>query len=384
MGIDPIISLLRSLPESAALRPGDRLNVKIVEVLENQRALVSLGGFRTMATVAFPVAAGDELQVQVQAVQEQLQLRLVPAEGGQGASAARAAGPAAASAADLFKELQERIDRLARATAQQPANLQLPAGLRGIAEALRLFSEPLDPGASPAVLAGRLREFCEESGLFLEQRLADIVRKGSGRAGSAPPAEAAAADPAERILATDLKARLLTLKAFFDSAAGRQLMEDSREASGLAKAALELLAGVRAGQAQIGSPTVAADPFQMVHFPLPLPGEPGRGELKIAYRRRRAVGKQEGHRAAIRLDLDRIGAVRADLALLGSCLEVSIFVGSAAVQDLIRRHASEAHEALAPFFERVAVQVSVSSSKIAQFASEDWRPALATRVDVRV
>ena len=384
MEIGPIISPLRGLPESVALRPGERLNVNILEVFENQRVLVSLGGFRTMATVTFPVAAGDELQVQVEAAHGQLQLRLVPTGAGPGAPGARAVGPAAASAAECFKQLQEQIDQLARATAHGPVLAQLPAEPRLIAEALRLFIEPLDPGSNPATLAGKLQEWCEESGLFLEQRLADVVRKGSDRAGAAGAADAAAGDPAGRILSTDLKARLLSLKAFFESADGRQWVQDSREAAGLARAALELLAGVRAGQAQIGPPSTAADAFQMVHFPLPLPDERGRGELKIAYRRKPAAGKQEAHRAAILLQLDRIGAVRADLALLGSSLEVSIFVGSAAVQDLIRRRVSEVHAALAPFFARVAVQVSVSSSKIAQFASEDWRPALETRVDVRV
>ncbi len=384
MEIGPIINPLRGLPESVALQPGERLNVKILEVFEDQRVLVSLGGFRTMATVTFQVAAGDELQVQVQAAHGQLQLRLVPAEAGPGTPAARAVGPAAAGAAECFKQLQERIDQLARATAQRPALAQLPAEPRLIAEALRLFIEPLDPGSNPAALAGKLQEWCEESGLFLEQRLADVVRKGSDRAGAAVAADAAAGDSAGRILATDLKARLLFLKAFFGSADGRQWVQGSREAAGLAKAALELLAGVRAGQAQLGPPSAAADPFQMVHFPLPLPDERGRGELKIAYRRKPTAGKQEGRRAAILLQLDRIGAVRADLAMLGSSLEVSIFVGSAAVQDLIRRRVTEVHAALAPFFARVAVQVSVSSSKIAQFASEDWRPALETRVDVRV
>jgi hypothetical protein len=39
---------------------------------------------------------------------------------------------------------------------------------------------------------------------------------------------------------------------------------------------------------------------------------------------------------------------------------------------------------LSPFFEHVALQVSVSPRKIARFGIEDWRPAGKTRVDVRV
>jgi hypothetical protein len=39
---------------------------------------------------------------------------------------------------------------------------------------------------------------------------------------------------------------------------------------------------------------------------------------------------------------------------------------------------------LAPFFEQVAFQVSVSTRKIARFASDELRPGNEARVDVRV
>ena len=78
MEIGSIIDILRSLPETAALKPGDVLTVKVLEVFENQRALVDLGRFRTLADITFPVAAGDELRVRVQETQGQLRLQLAP------------------------------------------------------------------------------------------------------------------------------------------------------------------------------------------------------------------------------------------------------------------------------------------------------------------
>jgi len=122
----------------------------------------------------------------------------------------------------------------------------------------------------------------------------------------------------------------------------------------------------------------------MVHFALPMPDDRSRTGLKIAYRRRSAGGRKEGHRAAILVQLDRIGAVRADLTLLEAGLNVSIFVSKPEMRDLVNRHASEVRDALAPFFDHVAFQVSVSSRKIDRFASEDWRPAGQSQVDVRV
>jgi hypothetical protein len=113
-------------------------------------------------------------------------------------------------------------------------------------------------------------------------------------------------------------------------------------------------------------------------------GERCRAELKIAYGRRPAAGKQEGHRAAILLELDRLGAVRADLTLVGRRLNVAVFVSEAGMRDLVNRHAPEVCDALTPLFEQVTFQVSVSSRKLTGFVSEDWRPAGETQVDVRV
>ena len=384
MEIGSIIAILRSLPETAALKPGDVLNVKVLEVFEDRRALVDLGRFRALADITFPVAAGDEIRVRVQETQGQLRLQLVPVTGDPVPSAGMAAGPVQAVAVESLKQLQVRIDQLAGAQQRLPDSQPLSAEFRQVVDALRLFLEPFEPGSSPDALARKLKEFCQDSGLFLEHRLAAAVRSSADRAGGAPPPEAGSAGASERILATDLKARLVFLKVFFDSAAGRQLAHDSREIGGLARAAAELLADIRAGQEQMAQPAAASDPFQMVHFALPLPDGRGRAGLKIAYRRRPAAGTPEGHRAAILLELDRMGAVRADLTLLNAGLNVSIFVSDSGLREHVNRHAPEVNDALAPFFEHVAVQVSVSPRKIERFASEDWRPAGETQVDVRV
>jgi hypothetical protein len=79
-----------------------------------------------------------------------------------------------------------------------------------------------------------------------------------------------------------------------------------------------------------------------------------------------------------------MGAVRADLILLNSGLNVSIFVSDSGLKDEVRRHVNEVREALAPLFQNVTVQVSVSPRKIDRFESEEWRPGGQRQVDVRV
>ena len=378
MEIGSIIDILRILPESAALKPGDLLNVKVLDVFKDQRAMVDLGRFRAMAEITFPVAAGDDLRVMVRETQGRLSLQLVPASGEPAPSAARATGPVTAAALESLHQVRVRIDQLADAI-QTPSGSQkppqLPADLRPVADALRQFLEPFEPGLGTEILSRRLKDFCENSGLFLEPHLAAAFTKtadGTGRI------------PAERILASDLKARLAVLIGFFESAIGGSLVHDRREFAELSRAAAELLADIRSGQDQLAKAHAETHPFQMVHFALPMPDARCRAELKIAYGRRPTAGPDDGHRAAILLELDRMGAVRADLTLQFRRLNVAIFVSDDSTRDLVHRHAPEVHDALAPFFENVTFQVSVSSRKIAGFASEDWRYPGETQVDVRV
>ena len=378
MEIDSIIGILRDLPSNAALRPGDLLKVTVLEVFDNQRALVDLGRFRAVADIAFPVAAGDELRVTVRETRGRLSLQLASNSGEPALPAGRTAGPIQAAALESLQQVRVRIDQLVDAVRNPPGSqnpLQLPPGLGEAVEALRQFLEPLAPGSGTETLAGRLKGFCEDSGLFLEPHLAAALRKTTDSAGRSA---------AERILSSDLKARLVALKGFIESAIGRSLLHGSREFAGLAQAAAELLADIRAGQEQLAPPHAGPQSFQMVHFALPMADERCRAELKIAYGRRPAAGKQEGHRAAILLELDRMGAGRADLTLLGRRLTVAVLVSEAVMRDLVNRHAPEVCDALTPLFEQLTFQVSVSSRKLTGFVSEDWRPAGETQVDVRV
>jgi len=372
MAIGSIIDILRIPPEGAALKPGDLLSVKVLEVFENDRAMVDLGRFRAIAETTFPVVAGDELRVRVRETAGRLSLQLVPSPGEAALPTARTAGPVPAAALDGLHRVGDAIDRLADSA---QTLLPLPPDLRRVLDGLRQLLEPFEPGLGTEILARRLRGFCEGSGLFLETHLAAALAK---------TADGTEGMPVERILASDLKARLAVLTEFFKCGVGRSLAQDSREFAGLARAAAELLTEIRTGQEQLAKAPAETHFFQTVHFALPMPDARCRAKLKIGYGRRPAAGRDEGHRAAILLELDRMGAVRADLILQGRRLNVAVFVSEARMRDLVHRHASEVMDALAPFFDRVDFQASVSSRKIAGFASEEWRAPGETQVDVRV
>ena len=380
MEIGSIINVLQSVPEASALKAGDLLKIHVVEVFENQRILADMGRWRTMAEISFPVAPGDEFWVRVQAASGQLRLQRVPPPDG----TAPAGGPVTGASAQSLHPVWMGAEELAKVVGRLSDSGPMPHDVRPLLETLRGLLGPFDLGSPADALSAKLKLFCENCGLFLESRLGAALERAAEGPDMDPAANTASPAAAARVLANDLKARLLFLKAFLEAAKPDAFDLDRGAAAGLNRAVTGVLADIRGMQEQMVKTASAEQPFQMVHFALPTTDAPHPVQLKIAYWRRRAREKQDGHRAAILLALDRVGPVRADLFLLGRSLNISIFVSSAELQNVFARHAPDMRAALAEWFDPVGVQVKVSARTIERFVSEDWRPAGESLVDVRI
>jgi len=58
-----------------SLRPGDKLEGKILEIKNNGKVLISFGKFRVVADIKFPVKVGETLPVVVESKGTRLQFR---------------------------------------------------------------------------------------------------------------------------------------------------------------------------------------------------------------------------------------------------------------------------------------------------------------------
>lgn len=58
-----------------SLRPGDKLEGKILEIKNNGKVLISFGKFRVVADIKFPVVVGETLPVVVESKGTRLQFR---------------------------------------------------------------------------------------------------------------------------------------------------------------------------------------------------------------------------------------------------------------------------------------------------------------------
>jgi len=366
--------------EEMPLRAGDLLRLRVIDVREDNRALVDFGKFRALAEVAFPVTAGDELTVKVIDTRGQLRLSLVPA-GAEAAPTPGAAEPSKPFAAHSLTQLRQQLEQVAEVLAR-PSGQAASVAIRSAIEELRSFLEPLQTDAGAAQTTPRVRSLCEDSGIFFEKRLETALSRtaAEGDAAGPPPADL---PQVRRILAEDLKARLSAIKHLFESQAADLPAVASRAAAAVVTSADGMLEEIVRQQERIAARRDEADAFQVIHFSLPLKDAGEGARLKIGYPSRRRGATREGFRAALLLALDRLGPTRIDLFMLERSLSLTFFVTSRTAQETVETHAGDLKPALETLFDSVSVNVCVSEQKIADFEYEDQLPAGGRRLDVR-
>jgi hypothetical protein len=364
----------------AAPKAGERLAVQVLQVREDGKVLVDCGRFRARADVSFPVAVGEQFTVKVLDARGTLRLEVVrpqPAAGVELPAEAPPADPVRPIPDALLREVQAQSDRLLSAL---PGASAADADSGGLASALTRVAELLRPlelrtgGNAPE----RLQDFCRNSGLFLETRLQELLTREAAEGPAGRPVNAAAL---RRILAADLKAQLAAIVRGLE--AGEPALAAGREANDMAQSARALLAEIVRQQGEITRTADDARQFTLVHFSLPLNAPQGGARLKVGFPRRRRKRPGDGHRAALLVELDRLGTVRADLHLVERSLSADLFVSRPEIKPVVQEHVTELRESLSPLFADVRVTVRVSEKKVADFEWEDLGPAVAGRLDVR-
>lgn len=366
------------------LKTGDHLRLRVVEMRTSQLALVDFGRFRVLAEVAFPAAVGDELVVKVIDAQKgQLHLGVVEAPGGKAIPAPQWNAPLRPFADETLKQVRVTLERLLAFIGRFPNEEPDHMGLSQLLFGLRSFLESLEPGSGGEHVSQRLQAWCADSGVFFEKRLEAALRQ-IGAEADAANSEAPAGHPRlQSILAQDLKARLAMILHLLRLRDARQSISGAREAAEFARSVEKLLSDIRHQQAEIVRRWNASDPFQTIHFPLPLNDISGRARLKIGFPRAIPSQRRSGFRAALLLEFDALGKTRIDLLLTDRCLSASFFVETARAKAFVEENAHQIYSVLSPFFEYVEVNVRVSEKKIADFEFEDMQAADARRLDVR-
>lgn len=362
-------------------RVGDVLQLRVREIISADRVRVDLGKFQAVAEIQFPVAPGDELKVEVEAVGQKLRLRAALPNDATPSSQTTAAEPNTYFLTRTARPLRQQISHfLTRAESGKGAVAGLPARVLTAMKTVAAHLEPLHPQGDIASLASQVKEKVEASGLFFEKKLEQVV-SGISKDGENLPAEIL--QRADRLVRGDLKAQLMMLKRFFDepsSSIDRAVADSARQ---LSRAVTGMLAEINEQQTN----TRQADPNQLFHvvmYDLPIRDGRRNAMLKMYFPRRGRGSDPNSFRLSLLLSMDRLGDIRSDLVLREKDLSLMFFVAEENARAHIEAQLENIRHALLAHFTSVAVSVALAQRKLAEFET-DLLPVDGDRkIDMRV
>ena len=251
---------------------------------------------------------------------------------------------------------------------------------------VKIALEPFLPENPVKQIAQQLQEKLQYQGVFFEKELADALSDASSGRGAAhrnPPA----AQNVRVLISRDVKPQLLILKAFLAEPGANFpaiFKIGPKDASFLRHTVERFLGHIEQLQEQMVNKAVDGEPFQMFSHMLPTQDPNAPIQLKAYYPRRGKKGQKLGqHRIALLLQMDRLGLVRVDLAMVDDNLHINFFVQDDSARAEFDRQIKDVKLSLDVFFELVQINVMVSREKISRFHDEDLKDETAGRIDLK-
>lgn len=364
-----------------SFRPGQILRLTVLE-LRGDRAVIDFGTFRSIAEIKVPVSLGDELHVRVLDSGNPLKLGLVGIESKHSAddfsSQARQALSGAlpqSQKADLRPILNQFIET---------AGKELPRQILNALTVLNRYFEGFDARADTIRLATQIQASLENSGLFLESKLANVFSRWLEIQPNQAGPNLALLTEVKSIFAGDLKSNLLILKKFIEDKATATRLAHPQWLTILSKSTNELLTDLARQQARMLQQKDNSSPFQMVTFSLPLSDGRKNAKLRVYYPKKAGVRTKAGYQISLLLSLDRLGDIRTDFSLLGLDLTITFYIPDAFTKKKLEAQGPFIKASLDHLFEQVLVKLVVSKKKIVEFEREDLTADTDKRINLRI
>jgi hypothetical protein len=365
------------------LAPGSTLKLKILE-LRGDRALVDFGNFRATADVKIPVTLGEELRVKVLSSSRQLKMAVISPEPKNSPEMALPKSRLEAAAAENLQKVQADLKQiLSQLKAAQSAE-PMPRSIVNILNRLNFYFQSIDINKSMAELLPQLRSFIENSGLFFEKSLENLISKYLISPDDSTQKSMAELPGVKQVFNRDLKANLMALRLLLDEGISLQKFLGPKALARLNNLVDSLLDNIVRQQGRAVGQLNAADPFQVFTYLLPLEEKDQTAKLKIYHQKKQKSDGDKGFRISLLLSLDRLGDLRTDFFLQDRDLSLTFFVKDDATRVNFQEKLFELHELLQGSFEQLRLNVVVSKKKVMDFDSEDLQIAGDRRVDLHV
>ena len=366
-----------------ALEPGAILKLKIIE-LKGDRALIDFGNFRSTAEIKIPVSLGEELTVRVLEAGKQLKLGLITA-GSKNSIAANLSEqrPEAVSNESLARSYND-LARILDPAMATIGTKNAPASIFNVLARLNAYFEPFELKDIVAELRPRLKSHFENSGIFFEKSLEQILSKVlADKSGGSVPNLADLAE-VKALFNRDLKPNLVLMQHFIEEKEVLSKIFGPKALAVLQGAVDALLSDINQQQGRAINQLDSADPFQVFTFTLPLKEGKQAARLNVFYEKKQASGASKGFQISLLLSLDQLGDVRTDFFLLEKDLNINFFVTEPAAKVKIQESLAELDDMLLGLFDHLHIKVNESAKKVRDFDRPEIQTAGNQKVDIRI
>ena len=375
--------LSKSLGTMRAFAPGSTLQLKILE-LRRDRALIDFGNFRATADVKIPVTLGEELQVKVLSSGKQLKLAVISPEPRDPLAIEMPRGRLEAPTAENLQKLQTDLKQMLSQVMGAQTDKYKPNSILNILNGLTFYFETIDLNKSLVAIIPQLKSFIENSGVFFEKSLENLVLKYLRSPDDTTRKSMADLPEVKRVLDRDLKANLLALRHLLEDGKVLQKFFGPKGLTILSNLVDSLLDNIAQQQGRAIGQLKAADAFQVFTYLLPLKEQDQTAKLKIYHQKKSKSDADKGFRISLLLSLNRLGDLRTDFFLLDRDLSLTFFVEDNETKAELQEKLFELHELLQGSFDMIRLNVVVSEKKVKDFDSEGLQITGDRRVDLRV
>ncbi|MGD8494235.1 MAG: hypothetical protein PVH44_11545 [Desulfobacterales bacterium] len=380
---DPQIN--RSALIQEIIKPGDVFDIKIIEVRDDQRALVDFGKFRALARIQFPVEAGADFVAKVTDTAGQLRLQVIDPDTRSAGGDKTVSNRLEILSFDLFNKIQFDIKQATQHILRPSAGADSPPPhiSRALA-ALDTHFTSFDLNQDLTKWLPQVKSYVENTGFFFEKKIADLIFK-FGQNADAEGIRDLIRDPRiQNIMGRDLKPILLTLKAYLDTPDMEARFPDAKALAQFKGTLDMLLSDIHNQQTRAVHKHELADPYQVFSFTLPLKENEEKARLKLYCPKKKSGSSTAGFKISLLLELNRIGEVRTDFFLLDKDLSITFFVKDDTSKTHFEHHYTEIRESLNSLFNYLVLKTVVSEKKIKEFHHADLDTDSDRQVDLRI
>ena len=376
--------LQRSSLGKDTLSVGDRLLGRVLEIKNGGNALIDFGRFRALARTQFPVREGDVINVKV--LEKGIPIKLGLNNPAQEISqpAKKMLSQIQFPSENILEKLQSETKKVLDQTNGIFKGRAIPVYVRDILTRISTHFGQMNIGKNSPILGSQLKSYIENSGIFFEKKIENVIIKSFESNEKTSPKELRQSPEIRNIIKNDLKPNILILKDFLDRNGLMLKILGTKNLESIRSTVERLLAEMGTQQ---GDTTVRHDSRESAHtltYALPLEKSNQRAKLKVFYSKKNKGKSEEEFKVSLLLAMDKIGQIRTDFFLMDKDLNITFFVNDRKIKEYLDDHSEKIVGSLRNHFKRLTLNVNISENEIEAFEMKDPGVMSAGIVDLRV